>query len=38
MIVPILALEKIGNLNIKTKIFDFEARVLIGWLVQSINI
>ena len=28
--------EKLGNLNIKTKMSDFEERVLIGWLVQSI--
>ena len=27
--------EKLGNLKIKTKIFDFEVHVLIGWLVQS---
>ena len=28
--------ETLGNLKIKTKIFDFEERVLIGWLAQSI--
>ena len=34
----ILAVRKvhlnIGHLNIKTKIFDFEVRVLIGWLAR----
>ena len=25
----------IVNLNIKTKLFDFEERVLIGWLVNT---
>ena len=30
----ILMPEKIGNLNINTKIFDFDARILIGWLLQ----
>ena len=28
----ILWLEEIENLNIKAKMFDFEARVPIGWL------
>ena len=28
--------EKLGNLKIKTKMSDFEERVLIGWLVQGI--
>ena len=28
--------EALGNLKIKTKMFDFEERVLIGWLAQSI--
>ena len=27
----------IGNLNIKTKIFDFEKRVLIGWLANTVR-
>ena len=27
----ILDVRKIGHLNIKTKMFDIEARVLIGW-------
>ena len=27
----ILAVRKVGHLNIKTKLFDFEARVMIGW-------
>ena len=33
----ILAVRKSSPLNIriKTKVFDFETRVLIGWLVQS---
>ena len=30
----ILAVRKVGHLNIKTKLFDFEARVLIGWLAN----
>ena len=30
----LLAEQKVGHLNIKTEIFDFEARVLIGWLVK----
>ena len=25
-----------GHLNIKTKMFDFEARVLIGWLANAL--
>ena len=28
----ILGSEKIGNLNIKTKLFDFEEHIVIGWL------
>ena len=32
----ILAVRKVGHLNIKTKMFDFEARVLIG--LQDKNI
>ena len=30
----ILAVRKVGHHNIKAKIFDFEARVLIGWLAR----
>ena len=30
--INILAVRKVGHLNIRTKMFDFEARVLIGWL------
>ena len=30
----ILAVTKVGHLNIKTKIFNFEASALIGWLVN----
>ena len=30
----ILAVRKVGHLNIKTKMFDFEARVLIGLQVN----
>ena len=30
----ILALGKLGRLNIKTNMFGFEARVLIGWLAK----
>ena len=33
----ILVVRKVGHLNIKTKMFDFEVRVLIGWLTQSIG-
>ena len=35
--VIILAVKKVGHLNIKTKMFDFEARVLIGWLVNILT-
>ena len=28
---PIFDVRKIGHLNIKTKMLDIEARVLIGW-------
>ena len=31
----ILAVRKAGHLNIETKIFDFEARVLNGWLLAN---
>ena len=34
ILVTILAVRKVGHLNIKTKMFDFEARVLIGWLAN----
>ena len=27
----------IGNLNIKSKMFDFEERVLIGWLANTVR-
>ena len=27
----------IGNLNVKTKVFDFEERVLIGWLANTVR-
>ena len=30
----ILTVRKVGHLNIKTKMFDFEARILIGWLAD----
>ena len=33
----ILAVRKAGRLNIKTKMSEFEACVLIGWLVQSVR-
>ena len=33
----ILGSEIIGNLNIKTKMFDFEERVLIGWLANRVR-
>ena len=33
----LLAVRKVGHLNIKTKMFDYETRVRIGWLVQSIR-
>ena len=28
----ILAVRKVGHLTMKTNMFDFEARVLVGWL------
>ena len=34
---PILGSEMIGNLNIKTKMFDFEERVLTGWLAHTVT-
>ena len=33
----ILTVRKASHLNIKTKMFDVEVRVLIGWLVRSIH-
>ena len=33
----ILGSEMIDNLNIKTKMLNFELRVLIGWLSQNIR-
>ena len=35
--VIILAVKMVGHLNIKTKVFDSEARVLIGWLVNILT-
>ena len=34
--ISILAVRKVGHLIIKTKMFDFEARVLIGWLANTL--
>ena len=34
--IDILAVRKVGHLNIKTKMFDFEAHVLIGWLANAL--
>ena len=36
IIYPILAVRKVGHLNIKINVFDFEARVLIGWLENTL--
>ena len=33
----ILAARKVGHLNIKTKMFDFEAHILIGWLANTLT-
>ena len=33
----ILAVRKAGHLNMKTKMFDFEACVLIGWLANTLR-
>ena len=33
----ILWSEKTDNLNIKTKMFNFEVRVLIGWQANTLN-
>ena len=35
--VPILAVRKASHVNIKTKMFDIEANVLIGWLANSLR-
>ena len=32
----ILAVRKVGRLYIKMKMFYFEARVVIGWLVNTL--
>ena len=34
---PILGSEMIGNFSIKTKRFDFEERVLIGWVANTVR-
>ena len=33
----LLGSEMIGNFNIKTKTFEFEERVLIGWLANTVR-
>ena len=33
----ILGSEVMGNLNIKRRTFDFEERVLIGWLANTVR-
>ena len=33
-----LAVRKVGRLNIKTKMLSFEASVLIGWLARLVSI
>ena len=33
----ILAVRKVGHLNTKTKMFDFEAHILIGWLANTLT-
>ena len=35
-IITILAARKVGHLIIKTKMFNFEACVLIGWLTNTL--
>ena len=35
-LISMLAVRKAGHLNIKTKIFDFVTRVLIGWLANTL--
>ena len=35
--VPILAVRKASHVNIKTKMFDIEANVLIGWLANNLR-
>ena len=32
--ISILAVRKVGHLNRKTKMFGFEAHILIGWLAR----
>ena len=32
--ITILAVRKVGHLNIKSKMFNTEARALIGWLAR----
>ena len=34
---PILGSEVIDNLNIKSKMFDFDQRALIGWLANTVR-
>ena len=38
IMITILAERKAGHLNIKTKMLNFEARVLIGWLSESVRL
>ena len=33
-----LAVRKVGRLNIKTKMLSFKASVLIGWLARLVSI
>ena len=33
-----LAVRKVGHLNIKTKMFEVKARVLIGWLARVFKV
>ena len=33
----ILGSENIDNFNIKPKMVDFEARILIGWIANTLN-
>ena len=37
IMLSILAVRKAGHLNIKTKMLDFEVRVLIGWLANTLR-
>ena len=34
---PILWSEMIGNIDLQTKMFDFEERLLIGWLANTVR-